>query len=150
MLSNPDKKGRRTVLCHLKAEGEWVVQSKLTPRVQSKGREVNKMRVTRRAYRRKNGTLVKAATYLIKDKGKPGRTPKAKRWFAPKVKSGWSKGLPANVRRARVLRAHGGDFLSSARSKQSLANVTVDGATKRAALADAKYFYAKYGASKKR
>lgn len=33
------------------------------------------IKVTRKAYVRKDGTRVKAATYFIKDKDEPGKTP---------------------------------------------------------------------------
>lgn len=103
-----------------------------------------KLRVKRKAYKRKDGTHVKATTYMAVDKGKPGRTPKKGRWFSPKVHSGWNKDDPSDIRRRRVLRAHGGDLLAAARSKQALANVTTDPATKRAASSDAKYFFSEY------
>ena len=49
--------------------------------------------------------------------------------------------MPAKERRELVLEAYNGDYLTSARSKQALANVTRDQATKVAALADARYFF---------
>ena len=67
-----------------------------------------------------------------------------KRWFKPGVSSGWEKGMPAGERRELVLEAHGGDYLSAARSKQALSNVTKDRATKKAAQADADYFFRMY------
>jgi len=45
-------------------------------------------------------TYIKPTTYRMVDKGKPGRTPKEKRWFFPKAElDGWSKNLPAKKRR---------------------------------------------------
>lgn len=64
------------------------------------------------------------------------------------TRSGWSKTKPAGERRKAVLRAHKGNLLSSARSKQALANVTKDAQTKRLAQADATYFYREYRKSK--
>ena len=82
--------------------------------------------------------------------GKPVKRKSKSKWFKPKTRSGWSKDLPPKKRRAIVLRAHHGDLLSAARSKQALANVTRDMATKRAAKADAAYFYRRYRKTKKR
>ena len=79
-------------------------------------------------------------TYKVKDKGKPGRTPKAMQWYHPKVHTGWEKNLPASVRRARVLRAHKGDLLSSYHAMDSLAKVSTDKTTKIKARADAEFF----------
>ena len=71
--------------------------------------------------------------------------PKRKRkWFKPKVHSGWEKGMPAGERRELVLEAHGGDYLSAARSKQALSNISKDKETKRAAQVDADYFFRMY------
>jgi len=73
-----------------------------------------------------------------------------RKWFAPKTSSGWNKGDPAHIRRAHVLRAHHGDLLSAARSKQALANVNSgpagDRETAKKAAADAQYFFNKYRA----
>lgn len=71
-----------------------------------------------------------------------------KRWYAPRVKSGWKKTMPAGKRRKLLLKAHKGNLLSAARSKQALANVTQDEQTRTLALADAKHFYAEYSKSK--
>lgn len=100
----------------------------------------------RKAYLRKDGTRVEAAavgpsTFKVEDKGKPGRTPKGKRWFEPGVHTGWEKGQPESERRVKVLNAHKGDELASARSMMALANVTTDKETKMLAKWDAKYFY---------
>jgi len=69
---------------------------------------------------------------------------KKRKWFESKTHSGWKKGMPVGERRELVLEAHGRDYLSAARSKQALANVTRDQATKRAAQADADYFFRMY------
>lgn len=110
-----------------------------------------KLRVHRKAYKRKSyvrkdGVRVSRAkvpktTFKIKDRGKKGRTPKAKRFFEPRVKTGWKKGMPASERRRLVLSAHKGDVLASGRSSQALANVTTDRETKSAARADAQHFF---------
>jgi hypothetical protein len=102
----------------------------------------------RKAYTRKGGIHVKAAkvpsaSFKVKDRGKKGRTPKAQRFYHPKVKTGWEKGMPAEKRRRLVLRAHKGDKLATARGMQALANVTTDRPTRVAARADAKYFFGK-------
>ena len=103
----------------------------------------------RKAYTRKDGTHVKGSSvdrvrFKAKDLGKPGRTPKAKRWYETKVETGWEKGMPMMKRRRLVLRAHNGNHLSSARAMQALANVTVDRQTKALARKDALYFYAEH------
>ena len=99
------------------------------------------LRVKRKAYIRKGGTKVKATSFKIKDRGAPGRTPKSKQFYHPKVHSGWSKDMPMAERRRLALRAHKGNYLSAARSLQALSNVTTDKTTKQKAAADAKYFF---------
>ena len=101
---------------------------------------------TRRAYLREDGTRVKSAdvapsTFKTEDRGKPGRTPKSKRWYEPQVRTGWEKTQPESVRRVNVQMAHGGNELASARAMQALANVTTDRETRRLAREDARYFY---------
>lgn len=67
------------------------------------------------------------------------------KWYKPKVHSGWRKDLTPRGRRIKALKAHKGNALSTARSLQALANVNAgkkgDAGTRRAASADAKYFY---------
>jgi len=72
------------------------------------------------------------------------RTPKGKRWFAPKVKMNWGKGMPIHVRRENALDAHGGDLLATGRALIALSNVTVDTETKREARRDGLYFLAQH------
>jgi len=74
----------------------------------------------------------------------PRKNSKKKKWFKPETSSGWSKGLSAGERRELVLESHDGNYLSAARSKQALANVTKDNETKRKAQQDADYFYMMY------
>ena len=83
----------------------------------------------------------KKITFLTPDKGKPGRTPVSERFFAKGIHTGWRKDMPVLVRQQRVLEAHKGDMLASARAMQSLANVTTDKETKRAARTDALFFF---------
>ena len=75
-------------------------------------------------------------------------------WFSPQIRSGWKKTDPAKVRRANVLKAHKGDLLGAARSKQALANVNSgpagDRETAVKAQADANYFFSKYKSQQKR
>jgi len=87
---------------------------------------------------------VTRGSYLAPDKGTKGRTPRSQQWFSPGVHTGWEKGLPAAERRELVLDAFGGDYLTAARSKQALANVTKDKETKKAAQSDASYFFRMY------
>lgn len=103
-----------------------------------------KLRVTRKAYTRKDGTRVKATTFKIKDRGAKGRTPKAERWFEPGVETGWSKDLKQSTRISRVVRAHKGDLLASARSMMALANVTTDSETRRKSKSDANILFKRY------
>lgn len=83
----------------------------------------------------------KTTSFLTKDKGKPGKTPKEKQWFRPSVHTGWEKDQPESERRTNVLNAHKGNELSAARSMQALSNVTTDKETRRLAREDAKYFF---------
>lgn len=107
-----------------------------------------KIRVTRKAYKRDDGTRVKKTTFLTKDKGKKGRTPKEDRWYESNVHTGWKKEQPASVRRMKVQRAHKNDLLASARSMQALSNVTTDKQTRMKAEADSTYFFKKYAQKK--
>jgi len=110
-----------------------------------------KLRITRKGFSFKRAgkrIKVKATSFFVKDRGKPGRTPKRKRWFRPSIETGWSKDLPMNLRRARTLRAHKQDKLATARSLNALANVTTDKRTERLARADAKYFFREHAKSK--
>lgn len=82
-------------------------------------------------------------SHLRPDLGAPGKTPKARRWFRARgTLSGWEKTQSVSERRRRA--ARGRSDLSSARALQQLANITTDRETRRAARADAKYFYAKH------
>lgn len=63
------------------------------------------------------------------------------KWFRPTTNTGWNKHDPAHLRRYRVLHAHKGDKLASARAMQALSNVTIDKTTKKLARTDAQYFF---------
>jgi len=102
------------------------------------------IKVTRKSYIRKNGTVVKGATYYAKDKGKPGKTPDSEKFYHPKVEMHWHKDQAAEVRQANALKAHNGNKLATARALQALANVTTDADTARLAKADADYFFLKH------
>ena len=102
----------------------------------------------RSGYTRKGGVHVKGcripgSTFKVRDRGKPGRTPKGQRWYHPKVHTGWHKTDPMMIRRRRVLRAHHGDILASARAMDSLSKVTTDRITAKEARKDARYFFGK-------
>jgi hypothetical protein len=97
--------------------------------------------VRRKAYTRKDSTLVKAATYMTQDKGKPGKTPEGEKFFHPRVEMKWHKDEPADIRRANALKAHQGDEQATARALQALANVTTDTTTSGLAKSDADYFF---------
>ncbi|PPD58161.1 hypothetical protein [Dehalogenimonas etheniformans] len=104
--------------------------------------------VHRKAYTRKDGTHVKAATYYAKDRGEPGKTPESQKWYQHGVDMNWSKDMVAETRRRHALEAHKGDELATARSLQALANVTTDSATKNRATADADYFFSRHKENK--
>ena len=59
--------------------------------------------------------------------------------------TGWKKSYPAKKRRSLALKGHK-SALSAGRALQALANVTKDEPTRKAAQADAKYFYKKHKA----
>jgi len=101
------------------------------------------IKVTRRSYTRKDGTLVRGTTYYTTDKGKPGKTPESEKWYKHTVKMNWHKDETAEVRRANALKAYKGDELATARALQALANVTTDADTARLAKSDADYFFSK-------
>ncbi|MFH1031172.1 MAG: hypothetical protein V1767_01175 [Chloroflexota bacterium] len=102
------------------------------------------IKVTRKSYVRKDGTVVKGTTYYTKDKGKPGKTPESEKFYHPKVEMHWHKDQSsAEVRRANALKAHNGNELATARALQALANVTTDAETAKLAKADADYFFFK-------
>ena len=103
-----------------------------------------KLTVRRKAYTRKDGTRVKSSTFKVKDRGAKGRTPKSEQWFEPSVKTGWSKDLAQSTRINKVVRAHGGDLLASARSMQALANVSTDAETSRKAKSDANILFKRH------
>ena len=71
------------------------------------------------------------------------------KWYNPTIKSGWSKTDSQVTRRKKALKAHKGDYLSTAYSLQSLANVTKDEQTKTKAISDAKHFFALHKKTKK-
>lgn len=66
------------------------------------------------------------------------------KWYHPKTDTGWSKDLPQEERRSKMLSAHKYDELAAARALQALANVTEDRETKIAAASDAAYFYKRH------
>lgn len=102
-----------------------------------------KLRVHRKSYRR-GGKRIKGSTYLTKDRGKRGRTPKSERWYETQVETEWHKELDKKTRRALALKGHKGDLLATARGLQALSNVTTDRETKAKARADAQYFFDEY------
>ena len=68
---------------------------------------------------------------------------------APYNLGGWSKSLPANIRRRRALGSRPKNwtikhrYLSAGRALQALANITKDKRTKELAATDARYFFKK-------
>ena len=102
------------------------------------------IKVTRKSYVRKDGTMVKGITYYTGDKGKPGKTPENEKFYHPKVEMHWHKDQPTKTRRANALKAHEGDELATARALQALANVTTDIGTAKLAKTDADYFFTRH------
>jgi len=102
------------------------------------------IKVTRKSYVRKDGTRVKGTTYLTKDKGKPGKTPKSQKWYEHNVEMNWHKDESVEVRRVNALNAHNGDELATARALQAVANVTTDSETATLAKSDAEYFFSRH------
>jgi hypothetical protein len=102
------------------------------------------IKVNRKSYIRKDGTVVKGITYYTQDKGKPGKTPESEKFYHPKVEMHWHKDQSPDVRRVNALKAHEGDELATARALQALANVTTDIQTAKLAKSDADYFFFKH------
>jgi hypothetical protein len=102
------------------------------------------IKVTRKSYVRKDGTVVKGTTYYTQDKGKPGKTPENEKFYHPKIEMHWHKDQPTKMRRINALKAHEGDELATARALQALANVTTDIETTKLAKTDADYFFARH------
>ena len=61
--------------------------------------------------------------------------------------TGWKKSYTAKKRRSLALKGHKSN-LSAGRALQALANVTQDEPTRKAAQADAKYFYKQHKVGK--
>lgn len=100
-----------------------------------------KLTVHRKGYTNKEGEHVAPATYVIEDRGKPGRTPESDQWYNPKVEMDWHKDSPIEERRQKALKAHKGSLLATARALQALANVTTDKETQQEAHKDATFFF---------
>lgn len=105
--------------------------------------------VDRFGYRHPATTVKRRVAKPAKKRKRRKSTKGKRRWYVPKVRSGWKKTQPARTRRKLLLKAHGGNLLSAARSKQALANVTEDEETRVLALADAQYFFEQYKKEKK-
>jgi hypothetical protein len=105
-----------------------------------------KLTIRREGYTRKGGIHVKAATFKIRDRGHPGRTPKSKTWATWEKHTGWKKTQNADTRRAKVFHSTSKDLSKHKRNLMAyhkldqLAKVSTDRATKLKARADAEYF----------
>ena len=103
---------------------------------------MRRLRIPAKTYRRK-GKLIRRKAYTRADVGAPGRTPKAERWYEPKVtETGWSKEEDQETRIQLMLEAHDYDYLAAARALNALANVTKDKSTAAKARSDAKRLFA--------
>lgn len=76
-------------------------------------------------------------------------TDKKEKWFKPSTSINWHKDDLPRTRRIRALQSKKGDLLATAKALNALANVTRDKATKKAARADANYFFERYRKEKK-
>lgn len=116
-----------------------------------------KLRVTRKAHRRKpyrkrtgvrvKGSTVKKATYFTKDKGAPGRTPVARRWFVAEkgALKGWKAEMPATKRRTILNRMVRTDsYATTIRRLNALKNVSTSRKADASASADMAYLRNKY------
>src|SRR5664279_6556885 len=103
-----------------------------------------RIKVTRKAYVRKDGTMVKGTSYYAKDKGKLGKTPESGKWYEHNVEMNWHKDEPAEVRRTNALKAHKGDKLATARSCLLYTSDAADEEDSELAKNDADYFFAKH------
>ncbi len=63
------------------------------------------------------------------------------KWARFVTQTGWRKNMPTEQRRRLVLKAHKGDYLSSGRAMQQLANVSQDKRTAELAGRDARWFF---------
>ena len=92
---------------------------------------------------------VPETTFMITDRGEPGRTPKEDRWFHPKRITGWHKTQEPSVRRSELFQSTDKKlsihdrYVQAGRVIQELANVTTDIDTKKKAKIDAEYFFQK-------
>ncbi len=102
----------------------------------------------RKGYTRKDGTRVApadvpSASFKVRDRGAEGRTPESKRFFRPKVHTGWRADMAASKRRGKVLKAHVGSLLASGRAMIALSNVQkrINPEVSHTAYVDAMYFF---------
>ena len=87
-------------------------------------------------------TYVRPTTFTIKDRGKPGRTPKNKQWFHPKRKlkyknKEWHADSKASSRRKildKLVERRG--YATTIKELNALRNVTTDRKTRQAANSD--------------
>jgi len=52
---------------------------------------MTQIKVTRKSYVRKDGTVVKGITYDTQDKGKPGKTTESEKWYQHNVEMNWQR-----------------------------------------------------------
>lgn len=100
-----------------------------------------KGQVKRVGYTRKDGVKVKSA--CVPDKGAPGKTPAAKRWFPRDGKPlGWKKDMTASERHGVLRRKTEQDGCRPViRALVARANVTTDRETERKMRADAQWLH---------
>lgn len=105
------------------------------------GRKCPAGKILRKAFRRKDGTYVKAS--CVPDKGAPGKTPAAKRWLpdlGPSPLKGWSKDKSASRRHSELKKLVNKKGCREAlRTVNAIANVTTDRETERKLRADYKW-----------
>lgn len=103
------------------------------------GRKCPKGKIRREGYTTRRG--VRVGPSCVPDKGKPGKTPAAKRVLPkpePGALKGWKKGMPASERHGIVRGISRDEGCGTAIRKLTLLrNLTADRGTKAAAKADA-------------
>lgn len=106
------------------------------------------IRVHRRGYVRSDGTRVKPATFLMKDRGRRGRTPESEKLpfrLRPGFLHGWKKSQSSGTRHrilANLIRRDG--YATISRRLTALKNVSPDPGTDRAVNADLNWMRQKY------
>ncbi len=103
------------------------------------------IRVKRKGYTRKDGTRVRKTTYLMEDRGRPGRGPKTLPTPRRGALRGWKADDPASKRR-RILDSivRNESYPTATQRLTLLKNISTSRKADRAANADLDYLHEKY------